>query len=103
MKNMGPIQNLAGMLPGVNAKALQGAQIDEKQMARTEAIIKSMTPKERENPSIMDASRKRRIAAGSGTQVQDVNRLLKQFDDMQKLMKQFMGKGKKRKRFPFGM
>ena len=91
------------MLPGVNAKALQGAQIDEKQMARTEAIIKSMTPKERENPSIMDASRKRRIAAGSGTQVQDVNRLLKQFDDMQKLMKQFMGKGKKRKRFPFGM
>ncbi len=103
MKNMGPIQSLAGMLPGVNAKALEGAQIDEKQMARTEAIIKSMTPRERENPGIMDASRKRRIAAGSGTTVQDVNRLLKQFDDMQKLMKQFMGKGKKRRRFPFGM
>ncbi len=103
IKNMGPIANLAGMLPGVNAKALAGAQVDEKQMARTEAIIKSMTPKERENPGIMDASRKRRVALGSGTQVQDVNRLLKQFDDMQKLMKQFMGKGKKRKRFPFGM
>ncbi len=104
MKNMGPLSGLAGMLPGVNAKALEGAQIDEKQMARTEAIIKSMTPRERENPQIMDASRKRRIATGSGTSVQDVNRLLKQFDDMQKLMKQFMGKGKKmRKRFPFGM
>lgn len=103
MKSMGPIQNLAGMIPGVNAKALEGAQIDEKQMAHTEAIIKSMTKRERENPGIMDASRKRRIAAGSGTTVQDVNRLLKQFDDMQKLMKQFMGKGKKRKRFPFGL
>ena len=103
MKSMGPIQNLAGMIPGVNAKALEGAQIDEKQMAHTEAIIKSMTKRERENPGIMDASRKRRIAAGSGTTVQDVNRLLKQFDDMQKLMKQFMGKGKKRRRFPFGL
>ncbi len=103
MKNMGPISGLLGMIPGVNAKALQGAQIDEKQMARTEAIIKSMTPRERENPGVMDASRKRRIAAGSGTTVQDVNRLLKQFDDMQKLMKQFMGKGKKKPRFPFGM
>ena len=103
MKHMGPISNLAGMLPGVGAKALEGAQIDEKQMAHTEAIIKSMTPKERENPQIMDASRKRRVAAGSGTTVQEVNRLLKQFEDMQKLMKQFMGKGKKRRRFPFGM
>ena len=103
IKNMGPISNLLGMIPGMNSKALQGAQVDEKQMARTEAIIKSMTPKERENPSVMDASRKRRVAQGSGTQVQDVNRLLKQFEDMQKLMKQFMGKGKKHKRFPFGM
>lgn len=103
IKNMGPISNLLGMIPGVNAKALNGVQVDEKQMARTEAIIKSMTPKERENPSVMDASRKRRVAMGSGTQVQDVNRLLKQFEDMQKLMKQFMGKGKKHKRFPFGM
>jgi len=101
---MGPISSLAGMIPGVNAKALEGAQIDDRQMARTEAIIKSMTMRERENPGLMDASRKRRVAAGSGTTVQDVNRLLKQFDDMQKLMKQFMGKGKKmRKRFPFGM
>ncbi len=103
MKNMGPLSNLAGMLPGINGKALANAQIDEKQLARTEAIILSMTKRERENPQILDASRKRRIAAGSGTMVQDVNRLIKQFDDMQKLMKQFMGKGKKRMRFPFGM
>ena len=98
---MGPISKLAGMIPGVNAKALEGAQVDEKQMARTEAIIRSMTPKERENPHIMDASRKRRVAAGSGTQVQDVNRLLKQFDDMQKLMKQFNNPNfmKKNKKF----
>ncbi len=103
MKGMGPLSGLARMLPGVNAKALEGAQIDDRQMERTAAIIKSMTKRERENPQIMDASRKRRVAAGSGTQVQDVNRLLKQFDDMQKLMKQFMGKGKKHKRFPFGL
>ncbi len=102
MKNMGPLQDLVGMIPGMKAGALKGATIDERQVARTAAIIKSMTPKERDNPDIINAARKRRIAKGSGTEVQDVNRLLKQFDDMQKLMKQFMGKGKKRKRFPFG-
>lgn len=102
MKGMGSLQDIAGMLPGMNRAALKGATLDEKQFARTGAIIKSMTPKERENPQIIAASRKRRIAAGSGTSVQDVNRLLKQFEDMQKLMKQFMGKGKKPRRFPFG-
>ncbi|MDD6308227.1 MAG: signal recognition particle protein [Clostridia bacterium] len=103
MKKIGSIGELMSMMPGMNQKALQGAEIDERQVDRTGAIIKSMTPAERENPQIINASRKRRIAAGSGMQVQDVNRLLKQFDDMQKLMKQFMGKGKKRMRFPFGL
>ncbi len=102
MKNMGSLQDLMGMIPGMNKGALKNATIDEKQFARTAAIIKSMTKKERENPDIINAARRRRIAKGSGTEVQDVNRLLKQFDDMQKLMKQFMGKGKKHKRFPFG-
>ncbi len=103
MKKIGSIGELMSMMPGMNQKALQGAEIDERQVDRTGAIIQSMTPAERENPQIINASRKRRIAAGSGMQVQDVNRLLKQFDDMQKLMKQFMGKGKKRMRFPFGL
>jgi len=87
------------MMPGMDAKALAGAQVDEKAMARTEAIILSMTPRERENPGIIGSSRKKRIAAGSGTQVVDVNRLLKQFEAMQKMMKQMnsMG-GKKMKR-----
>jgi len=104
MKNMGPIENILGMIPGVNAKALSGAQIDERKMARVGAIIKSMTKKERENPAIINSSRKRRIAAGSGTQVQDVNALLKQFEQMKTMFKQFgsMKKGGKGKmRFPF--
>ncbi len=105
MKGMGSLEQLAGMIPGVNAKALSGATIDQKHMAHTEAIIKSMTMAERENPSIINASRKRRIAAGCGLTVADVNRLLKQFEEMQKMIKQFMGgaaKHKKKKfRFPF--
>lgn len=103
MRNMGPLSSIAGMLPGINAKALENANVDERQFDRVAAIIKSMTMKERETPSIINASRKTRIANGSGTTVQDVNRLLKQFDDMQKLMKQFSGKGGKRKlgRFKF--
>ncbi len=104
MKNMGPLENILGMIPGVNSKALAGAQIDEKKMARIAAIIKSMTKKERENPAIINSSRKRRIAFGSGTQVQDVNALLKQFEQMKMMFKQFgsMKKGGKGKmRFPF--
>ncbi len=93
MKNMGPISQIAGMIPGVNANALKNANVDEKQFDRTGAIIKSMTPKERENPSVINSGRKKRIAAGSGTSVQDVNRLLKQFEDMQKMIKQLMGRG----------
>ena len=89
MKKMGPLSQLAGMLPGVNAKALENAKIDDSQTKRVEAIIQSMTKKERENPEIINASRKRRIAEGSGTRIQDVNALLKQFESMQKMMKQF--------------
>ena len=100
MKNMGSLQELAGMIPGVDAKALAGAKIDEKAMAHTEAIILSMTPRERENPNILNASRKRRIAAGAGVSVMEINRLLKSFEAMQKMFKQFSGK--KMKHMPRG-
>ena len=98
LRGMGDLSQLAGMMPGNLGRQLQGATIDEKQMAHTEAIILSMTPLERENPQILNASRKRRIAAGCGLEVVDVNRLLKQFDMMQQLTKQ-MSKG----RMPMGM
>ena len=99
IKNMGSMQDMLAMIPGMDAKALAGANVDESAMKRTEAIIQSMTVKERENPGIIGSSRKKRIAAGSGTTVVDVNRLLKQFEAMQKMMKQMnsMG-GKKMKR-----
>jgi signal recognition particle subunit SRP54 len=93
LRNMGDLSQLAGMMPGQLGRQLQGATIDEKQMAHTEAIILSMTPQERENPQILGASRKRRIAAGCGLEVVDVNRLLKQFDAMQQMVKQ-MTKGR---------
>ena len=96
LKKMGNIESLLGMMPGVNAGALKDAKIDEKQMARTEAIIKSMTKKEREKPDIIGASRKQRIARGSGTTVEDVNKLLKQFEQVRKMMKQFANGGLKR-------
>ncbi len=92
LKNMGDLSQLLGMMPGGLGKQLQGASIDEKAMARTEAIILSMTPLERENPQMLNASRKKRIAAGCGLEVVDVNRLLKQFDMMRELTKQ-MTKG----------
>ena len=92
LKNMGDLSQLLGMMPGGLGKQLQGASIDEKAMARTEAIILSMTPLERENPQVLNASRKKRIAAGCGLEVVDVNRLLKQFDMMRELTKQ-MTKG----------
>ena len=96
LKNMGNLEQLMGMMPGVKPGALKDAKIDEKAMARTEAIIKSMTRREREKPEIINASRKKRIAAGSGTTVEDVNKLLKQFDQMLKMMKQFSDMGKTR-------
>jgi len=97
LKNMGSMEDLIGMVPGLDAKQLKGAKIDEKAMARTEAIILSMTQKERDNPAILNASRKKRIAAGSGTSVVEINRLLKGFDAMNQMAKQMAGtkKGKR--------
>lgn len=97
IRNMGPIENMLAMVPGVDSKALKNVNIDEKQFDRTKAIILSMTLKERRNPAIINFSRKKRIAAGSGTDVSAVNNLLKQFEAMKKMMKQFKG-GKKMRR-----
>ena len=105
IEKMGSIHSLLKMIPGVAGKVKE-EDIDEKKMPRTKAIISSMTPKEREKPSIIDAKRKRRIAAGSGTKVEDVNQLLRQFEQMQKMMKQMglAGKGKgKKMRIPMNM
>lgn len=106
VRKMGPLDQVLGMMPGANKiKGLKDMQVDEKQLARVEAIIKSMTPEEKQKPEIINSSRRKRIAAGSGNQVQDVNRLLKQFTDMKKMMKQFSsqqkGKGKKKFKIPF--
>ena len=102
MKNMGPLENMLKLLPGVDSKALKNAKVDEKKMAHIEAIIKSMTQKERENPDIINHSRKQRIAKGSGTEVFEVNQLLKQFEQMRKMMKMFSDPKKlKKMRFPF--
>ena len=102
IKSMGSMQDLLAQIPG--GASLKNVQVDDKAMARQEAIILSMTPKERENPNIIGASRKKRIAAGSGTRVEDVNRLLKSFEQMQKMIKQFSGPGagKKMKRMSRG-
>ncbi|MEG1593093.1 MAG: signal recognition particle protein [Oscillibacter sp.] len=94
IRGMGDLSQIAGMLPGGMGKQLEGASINEKELSHTEAIILSMTPLERENPQILGASRKKRIAAGCGLQVVDINRLLKQFDMMQQLTKQ-MSRGRK--------
>ncbi len=96
LKNMGDLQDLAGMIPGLDAKALKGAKMDDRMLAHQEAIILSMTQAERDNPSMLNSSRKKRIAAGSGTSVVDVNRLIKQFEAMQQMMKQFSGKNMKK-------
>jgi len=96
IRNMGSIKDLLGMIPGMSKK-IGDADIDERQFDRLQAIIRSMTAKERKNPDIINPSRKRRIAAGSGTQVEDVNRVLKQHRDMQKMFKQMNSKSMKRK------
>ncbi len=89
VKKLGPLEKLIKMIPGAQKMGLTNIEIDPKQMAHIEAIVLSMTPKERRNPDIIKASRKTRIAAGSGRSVQEVNRLLQQFDQMKKMMKQF--------------
>ena len=100
LKKMGSLNQLVGMLPGVSASSLKDAELDEGQMTRIEAIILSMTKKERLRPEIINGSRRKRIAKGSGTTVEDVNKLLKQFEQMKKMMKQFSNMGKRRGGFP---
>lgn len=96
LKKMGNIEQLVGMMPGVKPGALKDAQLDESQMGRIEAIILSMTKAERTKPEIINGSRRKRIAKGSGTSVEEVNKLLRQFDQMKKMMKQLTGMGKRR-------
>lgn len=103
MKEMGPIDQLIGMIPGLgNAKQLRNLEVDESHLKKIEAIIQSMTPQERRRPEIISGSRRKRIAAGSGTRIQDVNRLLKQFSQTKQMLKQFsdasMGKSRGRRR-----
>ena len=100
LKKMGGAGALMNMLPGAGKLKLSEADVDEKRLERTKAIILSMTPKERDNPQIINSPRKRRIALGSGTSVQEVNQLLKQFDQAKQLMKQLKG-GKGKRRLPF--
>ncbi len=99
VKKMGPLKNIIGMIPGLNSAKLDEVDVDDKAMAHVEAIILSMTPAERQNPDILNGSRKKRISMGCGRSIQEVNRLLKQFEEMKKMMKQFsdMSKGKKGK------
>ena len=105
IRKMGGLQKIASMIPGMDRAMAQqpGANLDDSQLTRIEAIIQSMTPEERRNEGILNGSRKKRIAAGSGTSVQEINKLLKQFEQTKKMMKQFSGmakKGKKGKGFP---
>ncbi|MBS4539771.1 signal recognition particle protein [Clostridium sp. D2Q-11] len=106
MKNMGPLSQILEMVPGMNSKQLKNLNVDDKELVKIEAIIKSMTKNERNDPSIIDGSRRKRIAKGSGTNIQSVNRLLKQFKETRKMMKQFSGMEKAMKKrgrmnFPF--
>ncbi len=100
LKKMGGAGALMSMLPGAGKFKVSEKDLDEKRIERTKAIILSMTPRERDNPQIINSQRKRRIALGSGTTVQEINQLLKQFDQTKQLMKQFKG-GKGKMRMPF--
>jgi signal recognition particle subunit SRP54 len=96
VQKMGPIGQIMGMIPGMGSLAGEAqAAVDRGELKRTEAIIRAMTPQERREPAVLNASRRRRIAAGSGTTLPDVNRLVKQFTEMQKLMKQLSGGGRR--------
>ncbi len=103
LRKMGNIEQIMSMLPGANTGAFKDVNLDEKQMARTEAIVLSMTPKERLKPEIINGSRRRRIAAGCGQNVEDVNKLLRQFDQMKKMMRQFAASGKRGTRMMNGL
>lgn len=102
IKKMGPMQDLLGMIPGMQNKALKGLQVDDKALVRVEAIINSMTREERRNPLILNGSRRKRIALGSGTSVQEVNRLINQFNMMQKMIKSMKKGGGRKMAMPFG-
>ncbi|MGE5528698.1 MAG: signal recognition particle protein [Patescibacteria group bacterium] len=104
MRKLGPLEHILGMLPGMPAKELKGLQLDGRELSRAEAIIRSMTPGERQSPQIINGSRRRRIARGSGTSVQQVNRLLQQFEQSRKLMRQLAeGRGGRLPKLPFGI
>jgi signal recognition particle subunit SRP54 len=101
IKKMGPLGSLLEMIPGLGGAAKQAQQaVDRGELKRTEAIIQSMTPDERRDPNILNASRRRRIARGSGTSLPEVNRLIKQFGEMQRLMRQLGGAGGRRMPMP---
>ncbi|MBQ1280767.1 MAG: signal recognition particle protein, partial [Oscillospiraceae bacterium] len=97
LKGMGSMEDIMSMIPGASPAVMKDAQFDEKALAHTEAIILSMTPYERENPNCLNHSRKRRIAAGSGVKVEEINKLIKSYDMMCKMMRQFTGPGAKKK------
>ena len=103
MKEMGPIDQLMGMIPGLGAKQLRGLEVDDSHLKKIEAIINSMTPEERRRPEIIGGSRRKRIALGSGTKVQDVNRLLKQFAQTKQMLKQFASPKGRKKRGMFSL
>ncbi len=105
VKKMGPINQVLGMIPGIDTKALENVEVDEKKIFHVEAIIKSMTKQERNDPSIINGSRRKRIAVGSGRSIQEVNKLLKDFEEMKKMFKMFsdMGKHQKKKLGKFKM
>jgi signal recognition particle subunit SRP54 len=102
MRKMGPLDQILSMIPGFNAKQMQGIEIDEHQVGRVEAIIRSMTKEERHHPEIVNGSRRRRIAAGSGASVQEVNRLMNQFEQMRKMIREMAepNQGTRRKSGP---
>jgi signal recognition particle subunit SRP54 len=101
IKNMGPLEELVRMIPGMGGKALKGLTLDERALVHTEAMINSMTAEERRKPNIINGSRRKRIAKGSGTSVQEVNKLLNQFQMMQKMVKRMSKSGMKRAPFGF--
>jgi signal recognition particle subunit SRP54 len=101
IRKMGSLKSMMGMIPGMN-KSIQNADVDDKQIVKVESIIQSMTKQERKNPKVLNGSRRKRIAIGSGNTIQDVNRLLKQFKEMQKIMKMFNSKGGKKMLGKFG-
>jgi signal recognition particle subunit SRP54 len=98
LKKMGPLDQILGMLPGMDGKMLKNVDIDEKKFARTEAIIKSMTRQERSDPAVINGSRRKRISAGSGTSIQEVNKVLKDFEEMKKMFKMMSDMGKRGKK-----